>query len=594
MASTAGPSQEQASLDRNAGSPYDSAAPSADIIIRSSDLINFYVLKAFLSYVSPFFKNMFDVVSTTTSELMNGFPVIAVAETSETIRLLLDFIYPHIGEPRIDNVALFLKVCKATRKYCMDIIENRLRQQIVTSQLTVSEPLRVCAVAIDLNWEDVALIAARNASTISLDKLPHAEELRNISGSGFYRFLDYKFRREKLVILGPFQDYLKPFPIATVVSTPNLRVPSRASRSAQKPFDITAKSDVILRSNDLVDFYVLEDLVLAASHSSSSSITPFLLGIANGETADGRTIINVAEDSEVLHHLLSLIYHISDELVIQSCRLYIQVVLAVRRYGMTTIETRLRKQAAASPLISLVPLQMYIVASALGWAELAKSAAINTLSSPLQYMGYVDELNLITGADLYRLVSFRFRCADATCKVINDNAKYKVSGPGKWALDTRNAKFRHHGPTNELFEKLKSCPRGSTIKNAYDLEDRSLHLNSPQTCVLDGPEFIKIWECRREIGDAVEAAVAKVPFLVCISQRCLTSLTRFRWTWPADHLIYGSTQGAQGDNVYITYCGHQTRFNLPPSFVVCIIVFKPSQSSLNYRHKIANDGLTVF
>ena len=192
----------------------------------------------------------------------------------------------------------------------MDIIEKKLRKQISTSHLMVSEPLRVCAVAIDLNWEDVALIAARNASKISLDKLPHVEELQNISGSGFYRFLDYKLRSDKI----PFQDCLKPFPIAPLASAPNVRVPSRARRSAQTPFGITTNTDVILRSKDLVDFYVLEALVRASSHSSSTPNTPFQLGTVNGETANGRTIIKVAQDSEVLRHLLSFIYHISDEL----------------------------------------------------------------------------------------------------------------------------------------------------------------------------------------------------------------------------------------------------------------------------------------
>ena len=514
MASTAGPSQDRAPPTRNAESPYDSAAPSADIILRSSDLVNFYVLKGFLSYVSPFFKDMFDLPSTTTNEIMNGFPVIAVAETSKTICLLLDLVYPHTGEPQINNVALFLNVCKATRKYCMDIIENRLRKQIVTSHLTVSEPLRVYAVAIGLDWEEVALIAARNASKISLDQLPRAEELKNISGSSFYRFLDYKLRCDKV----PFQDHLRPIPIASVASAPNVRVPpkgKRRRRSAQKPFDNTAKADAILHSKDFVNFHVLQDLVRTASHSLSSSSAPFPLGIATGVTPNGRTIINVAEDSEVLRHLLSFIYHISDELDIQNCRLYIQVVLAARRYGMALIETRLRKQAAISPLISQEPLRMYTVASALGWAELAKSAAINTFANPLQDMVYTDDFNLITGADLYRLVSFRFRCADAACKVINENPKYKEHGPGKW---TNSWKAKHRGPADEFFEKLKSCPRGTTIKNAYDLEDQSLGLSPPYTYTLDGPEFKKIWECRREIGDAVEAAVAKVPFHVCISQ----------------------------------------------------------------------------
>ena len=512
MANTEGPSQEKACSNGNAESPYDSAARyrdgSADIILRSSDLIDFYVFKGFLSYVSSVFRVMFDLPSTTTNEMMNGLPVIAVAETSETIRLLLDLIYPHMDKPQIDNVAQFRKVCKATRKYCMVIIENRLRKQIVTSDLTVSEPLRVYAVALELDWEDVALIAARNASNISLDKLPHAEELGNISASGFYWFLDYKFRRDK----EPFQDYLKLFPVASIASAPSVQVQSRARQDAQKPFDITAKADVILRSKDLVDFYVLEDLVRVAS----SSDTPFPFGIASGETsANGLTIINVAEDSEVLFHLLSFIYPISDELDILNCRLYVQVVLAARRYGITIIETRFLTRAAASPFILKEPLRMYIVALALGWAELAKSAAINTLSSPLQDMSYMDELSLITGADLYRLVSFRFRCADAACNVINYNASYKANGPGRWALD-KSGKLRHHGPADELFKKLKSCPRGSIIKNACDLEDRSLSQISQIT--LNGPDFIKILGCRREIEHAVEAAVAKVPFHVCISQ----------------------------------------------------------------------------
>ena len=517
MASTAGPSQEQA--PRNAGSPYDSSALRADIILRSSDLIDFYVFKAFLIYVSPFFDDMFDLPSTMTNEVMNGFPIIPVAETGETIRLVLDLIYPHIGEPKIDDVALFLNVCKAARKYGMDIIEKRLRKQIVTLDLITSEPLRVYAVAIDLNWEDAARIAAQNASKISLDKLPYAEELKNISGSGFYRFLDYKIRPV-------FRKYLRTFPSVSAVSAPNFRIPL-----SQEPFDMTAKADVVLRSKDLVDFFVIEDLVRAASHSLSSSpntTTPF--GIAVGGTAIDRPIISVTEDSEVLRHLLSLIYHISDELDIQNCRLYIQVVLAARRYEMTVIETRLRKQAAASPLISTEPLRIYVVASALGWAELAKSAAINTLSSPLENMVHVEEFDLITGADLYWLVSFRFRCADAACNVINGNSNYKAYGPGRWTCEP-HSKFRHHGPADQLFEKLKSCPRGSTIKNAYDLEDKELRSvlsqNSRITYSLNGPEFIKILEYRREIEDAVEAAVAKVPFPVCILRCFLTSLTRF-------------------------------------------------------------------
>ena len=210
--------------------------------------------------------------------------------------------------------------------------------------------------------------------------------------------------------------------------------------------------------------------------------------------------------------------HISDGFDNLTCRLCIQVVLAARRYGITIIETRFRKQAAASPFISKEPLQMYIVASALGWAELAKLAAINTLSSPLKNMIYTRNLNLITGADLYRLVSFRSRCADAACKVIKDSVNYMAYGPGKWVLNQYNGILSRHGPADELFEKLKSCPRGSTIKNAYGIEDKTLSQYSRYAPTLSGSELAGILECRRELEDAVEAAVGKVHFRICISQ----------------------------------------------------------------------------
>ena len=72
MASTAGPSQER--VPQNAGSPYDSTADS-DVVLRSVDLIDFYVLKPFLRYVSPFFKTMFSLPPAETNETVNGLPI---------------------------------------------------------------------------------------------------------------------------------------------------------------------------------------------------------------------------------------------------------------------------------------------------------------------------------------------------------------------------------------------------------------------------------------------------------------------------------------------------------------------------------------
>ena len=217
------------------------------------------------------------------------------------------------------------------------------------------------------------------------------------------------------------------------------------------------------------------------------------------------------EDGEVLSHLLSLIYHVSDDLDVKNCRLYTQVALAARRRRMDIIEKRLRKQLAASPLLLAEPLRIYIIASALGWNDVAKSAALNVLSRPLEDMTYMQEFALITGADLHRLVAFRFKCADAACRVITNSSDFKAYGPGGWGSGGIYSNGPvHRGPTEQVFLKLRSCPRGSTVVGAYDLGDNELEGYRDRNPSVSCQALAKILKCRRAIENGVEAAVAEV------------------------------------------------------------------------------------
>jgi len=157
---------------------------------------------------------------------------------------------------------------------------------------------------------------------------------------------------------------------------------------------------------------------------------------------------------------------------------------------------------------------MYIVTLALGWDDIAKSAALNTFFHPLQEMVYIEEFDLMTGSDLYRLVAFRFKCADAACGVITRNSSHKVYGPGKWDLNKDTRVVEHRGPTERLFEKLRSCPRGSTIADAYDLEDKALEHEDARRCYLLSANLAEVLKCRRDLATAVESAVSQVPLAV--------------------------------------------------------------------------------
>lgn len=48
-----------------AASPFDKSAPGADLVLRSSDSVDFFVSKAVMAIVSPVFRDMFIVAEQT-------------------------------------------------------------------------------------------------------------------------------------------------------------------------------------------------------------------------------------------------------------------------------------------------------------------------------------------------------------------------------------------------------------------------------------------------------------------------------------------------------------------------------------------------
>ncbi|KAF8635052.1 hypothetical protein AX15_000588 [Amanita polypyramis BW_CC] len=275
-----------------------------------------------------------------------------------------------------------------------------------------------------------------------------------------------------------------------------------------EPFGPATKADVILRSSDSVDFFVLGTLIRIVSPDLGSRIPS-----TEDDANVGRAIIHVDEESQILRHLLNMIYPYEDKPDINDCHLYTRVALAARRYEMTAIEGRLREYATASPLVLEEPLQMFIIASALGWDELAKRAALNTFHRPLGEMDYTKDFNLITGADLYRLVAYRFRCAAEARAVVDNNDDYRTYGPGEWAKERRGHsswKYTRSGSPEALLKELKSCPRGSSVAYAYSLEYTDLKSGEGDISMTRS-EYIRVLECRQEIEDAIELAVSKVP-----------------------------------------------------------------------------------
>ncbi|SRR6266436_2888420 len=66
----------------------------ADLVIRSSDLVNFRVNRLVLAVASPFFKDLLSLPQPSDSESVDGLPVVQLSENSELLSTLVSMLYP--------------------------------------------------------------------------------------------------------------------------------------------------------------------------------------------------------------------------------------------------------------------------------------------------------------------------------------------------------------------------------------------------------------------------------------------------------------------------------------------------------------------
>ena len=249
--------------------------------------------------------------------------------------------------------------------------------------------------------------------------------------------------------------------------------------TADKPFDgSSAIADIILRSSNKVDFFVLKSLLIIVSpvlegiisQSATESevkdstdekhewpITPRedggtrrsrFLGFnfpffrrrgakANHNKRNSLRIVQLEEDNTTLYNLLLLIYPYSKE-PLCTVDVYLKVGAAAKKYGMVEVEKMLMKTARRDSMEALTtePLRAFALASHFGWVDVMKLAARNTLKFPLGDLERCDELRLLNGVEYHELVKFRFDCRDAMHGLL---AKWdsQTNSPDCWVALTR-------------------------------------------------------------------------------------------------------------------------------------------------------------
>ena len=116
--------------------PFDN--PAADIILRSSDGVNFHVHSIILAEASPVFADMLSIPqpANTMSRIKSkgvseGKPIVNLSEESQTLDRLLRLCYP-VRDPVLDTLSDVYPVLSAAMKYEMDAATALMREDLVT------------------------------------------------------------------------------------------------------------------------------------------------------------------------------------------------------------------------------------------------------------------------------------------------------------------------------------------------------------------------------------------------------------------------------------------------------------------------------
>ncbi|KAH9020960.1 hypothetical protein EDB85DRAFT_442489 [Lactarius pseudohatsudake] len=168
-------------------------------------------------------------------------------------------------------------------------------------------------------------------------------------------------------------------------------------------------ADVILQSHDLVSFRVHKS-ILAISSPFFADL--FSLPQPPDDTViDGLPIVQVSEDAELLHSLLTVLYPIPS-VIPDSYEKTLALLAALQKYNMDTALPPVRSEIGRQLPTTIEAFRAYAIASSKQLIPEMEIAARFTLDHPMTFEAMADALHLFEGSALHDLVRFRKRCRD--------------------------------------------------------------------------------------------------------------------------------------------------------------------------------------
>ena len=179
--------------DSTSYSPSSFRDPSVgDLIIRTSDDVDFHVDRRRLADASPVFSDMFSLPNAPLTE--EGEPekaLVRVSEPSSTWEKLLPICYLTEADES-SMVSELLQLWEVGRKYHIAGVVSRMRGLLYSAFHLDDKPFVVYALACALDMPSVARVAAKR--TLQYPVFPDTPEFAAISARALYQLLDYRRR----------------------------------------------------------------------------------------------------------------------------------------------------------------------------------------------------------------------------------------------------------------------------------------------------------------------------------------------------------------------------------------------------------------
>ncbi|TFY75936.1 hypothetical protein EWM64_g8076 [Hericium alpestre] len=296
---------------------------SADVILRTSDKVDFYVYKNVLSLASPFFKDMFSLPQpklASDASIGDGHtvsaPIVDVSEDSRTLDFVLHFCYP-VRRPSMIKLTDVGPVLLAAFKYDVNVVLAVAK--VALEQCIEQDILGAFALAFRCELYDVCSKAAGHLGQLPFLSLD-SKELEFIKADKYRQLLNYQlcYTKDRNTVMPSWDDrppnlfsggLVLPkgslFSGCLLADFKSLDLP----QDAVTPFD-DKTADIVLRSSDRIHFHVHSFILSFASPVFKDMILNHQKAqrVSACSAPDDSTVINVPEDSHTLDFVLRRCY----------------------------------------------------------------------------------------------------------------------------------------------------------------------------------------------------------------------------------------------------------------------------------------------